>query len=87
MVKYSNENYIVKTALLISQKQTYLYIFCIFLKYYGYEKEFKTLEELKVAMIKYINYYNNKRINKKRKGLSPLEYRQQYFSLTNKNYV
>ena len=53
--------------------------------FYGYEKDFKTLEELKIAMIKYINYYNNKRINKKRKGLSPLEYRQQYFSLLNKN--
>ena len=53
--------------------------------FYGYEKDFKTLEELKIAMDKYIKYYNNKRINKKRKGLSPLEYRQQYFSLINKN--
>ena len=51
--------------------------------FYGYEKDFKTLEELKLAMVKYINYYNSKRINKKRKGLSPLEYRQQYFSLLN----
>ena len=49
-----------------------------------YEKDFKTLEELKSAMVKYINYYNHKRINKKKKkGLSPLEYRQQYFSLLN----
>ena len=53
--------------------------------FYGYEKDFKTLEELKIAMDKYIKYYNNKRINKKRKGLSLLEYRQQYFSLINKN--
>ena len=53
--------------------------------FYGYEKDFKTLEELRIAMNKYIKYYNNKRINKKRKGLSPLEYRQQYFSLINKN--
>ena len=53
--------------------------------FYGYEKDFKTLEEFKIAMNKYIKYYNNKRINKKRKGLSPLEYRQQYFSLINKN--
>ena len=53
--------------------------------FYGNEKEFKTLEELKAAMIKYINYYNRKRINKKRKGLSPLEYRHQYFSLVNEN--
>ena len=53
--------------------------------FYGYEKDFKTLEEFKIAMNKYIKHYNNKRINKKRKGLSPLEYRQQYFSLINKN--
>ena len=38
--------------------------------FYGYEKHFKTLEELRKAMIKYIHYYNTKRINKKRKGLS-----------------
>ena len=53
--------------------------------FYGYEKGFKTLEELKEAMIKYIKYYNRILINKKRKGLSPLEYKQQYFSLVNKN--
>ncbi|MBR0039551.1 MAG: IS3 family transposase, partial [Lachnospiraceae bacterium] len=34
--------------------------------------------------IEYINYYNNDRISKKRKGLSPIEYREQYFSLINK---
>ena len=32
---------------------------------YGKEKEFKTLEELKAAIIKYADYYNRKRINKK----------------------
>ena len=51
--------------------------------FYGYEKDFKTLEELKSAMVKYINYYNHKKMNKKRKRMSPLEYRQQYFSLLN----
>lgn len=44
--------------------------------FYGYEKGFKTFEELIEAMIKYIKYYNRIRINKKRNGLSPLEYRQ-----------
>ncbi|MGJ1021348.1 IS3 family transposase [Thomasclavelia ramosa] len=41
--------------------------------------EFKTREQLKAAMSEYIEYYNNERINTKRKGLSPLTYRQQSF--------
>lgn len=47
--------------------------------YYGHEKEFKTKEQLRAAMTEYIEYYNNERINIKRKGLSPLAYRQQSF--------
>jgi transposase InsO family protein len=45
--------------------------------FYGHEHEFKTLEDLKEAIEEYIDYYNAKRINVKRKGLSPLMYRQQ----------
>ena len=41
--------------------------------------EFKTREQFKAAMSEYIEYYNNERINTKRKGLSPLVYRQQSF--------
>ena len=41
--------------------------------------EFKTREQLKAAMSEYIEYYNNERINTKRKGLNPLVYRQQSF--------
>ncbi|WP_418953978.1 IS3 family transposase [Thomasclavelia ramosa] len=41
--------------------------------------EFKTREQLKAAMSEYIEYYNNERINTKRKGLIPLAYRQQSF--------
>ncbi|MDY2958150.1 IS3 family transposase, partial [Floccifex sp.] len=40
--------------------------------FYGHEDEFKTLDELKQAIEEYIEYYNTKRINLKRKGLSPL---------------
>jgi len=47
--------------------------------YYGYE--FKTINDLRFAMEEYIRYYNCERINAKRKGLSPLEYRQQSLSL------
>ena len=43
--------------------------------YYGYR--FKTRTELVKAMEEYITYYNTERINAKRKGLSPLVYRQQ----------
>ena len=45
--------------------------------FYGHEDEFNSLEELEKAIIEYIDYYNNKRISLKRKGLSPIEYRHQ----------
>lgn len=37
-------------------------------------------QKLKKAIEEYIKYYNEKRINVKRKGLSPLAYRQQSLS-------
>ena len=48
--------------------------------FYGHEYEFKTLDDLKKAIEDYIKWYNEERINVKRKGLSPLEYRQQSLS-------
>ena len=48
--------------------------------FYGHESEFKTLNDLKKAIEEYIQWYNEERINVKRKGLSPLEYRQQSLS-------
>ncbi|MBD9049604.1 MAG: hypothetical protein EGR46_11820, partial [Ruminococcus sp.] len=41
--------------------------------YYG--KVYYSYEELKQAIIKYIDYYNNKRIKQKLGWLSPVEYR------------
>ena len=38
--------------------------------FYGFEKQFNSLDELKQAII----YYNNKRIKVKLKGLSPVQY-------------
>ena len=49
--------------------------------FYGYEDSFKSLDVLKKAIEDYIEFYNNERINVKRKGLSPLEYRQQSLSV------
>ena len=43
--------------------------------FYGYEKSFKSLEQLEQAIVDYIDYYNNKRIKVKLKGLSPVQYR------------
>ena len=43
--------------------------------FYGFEKEFKSLDELEKAIINYIDYYNNKRIKIKLDGLSPVNYR------------
>lgn len=42
-----------------------------------YLKEFKSIEEFKLELEKYIDYYNNKRIKSKLKGLSPVQYRLQ----------
>ena len=42
--------------------------------FYGYEKTFKSIEHLEQAIVDYINYYNNKRIKVKLKGLSPVQY-------------
>ncbi|HHG7985142.1 TPA: IS3 family transposase, partial [Streptococcus pneumoniae] len=45
----------------------------------GYEKTFKSLNQLEQAIIDYIDYYNNKRIKVKLKGLSPVQYRAKSF--------
>ena len=47
--------------------------------FYGYEKTFKLLEQLEQAIVEYIDYYNNKRIKVKLKGLSPVQYRTKSF--------
>ena len=43
--------------------------------FYGYEKSFQSLNQLEQAIVDYIDYYNNKRIKVKLKGLSPVQYR------------
>lgn len=43
--------------------------------YYIKEKEYKNIEELEKDIIEYIDYYNNKRIKGKLKGMSPIQYR------------
>ena len=47
--------------------------------FYGHEEEFETIDDLRLAIENYIKWYNEERINVKRKGLSPLQYRQQSF--------
>ena len=47
---------------------------------YGYEKSFKSLNQLEQAVVDYIDYYNNKRIKVKLKGLSPVQYRTKSFA-------
>lgn len=42
-----------------------------------YLREFSSVEEFRVELEKYIDYYNNKRIKNKLKGLSPVQYRIQ----------
>lgn len=45
--------------------------------FYGHKFEFESLDELEKAMHEYIDYYNNKRISTKLKGLTPLICRHQ----------
>ncbi|MBZ2089693.1 IS3 family transposase [Streptococcus oralis] len=48
--------------------------------FYGYEKAFQSLKQLEQAIVDYIDYYNNKRIKFKLKGLSPMQYRTKSFA-------
>ena len=47
--------------------------------FYGYEKTLHSLEQLEQTIVDYIDYYNNKRIKVKLKGLSPVQYRTKSF--------
>ena len=47
--------------------------------FYGYAKSFESLNQLEQAIVDYIDYYNNKRIKVKLKGLSPVQYRTKSF--------
>ena len=47
--------------------------------FYGYEKSFQSLNQLEQAIVDYMDYYNNKRIKVKLKGLSPVQYRTKSF--------
>lgn len=42
-----------------------------------YLREFSSMEEFRIELERYIDYYNNKRIKCKLKGLSPVQYRIQ----------
>lgn len=45
--------------------------------FYGQENNYKNIEKLKAAIEEYIDYYNNRRIKLKLKGLTPALYRNQ----------
>ena len=47
-----------------------------------YLQNFDSMEHFKVELIDYMDYYNNRRIKSKLKGLSPVMHRQQAFSAT-----
>lgn len=42
-----------------------------------YLQEFDSMEEFRIELERYIDYYNNKRIKAKLKGLSPVQYKLQ----------
>ena len=45
--------------------------------FYGFESQYKTIDDLIKAIEDYIYYYNNDRIKSRLKGLTPMEYRNQ----------
>ena len=47
--------------------------------FYGYEKTFHSLEQLEQTIVDYIDYYNNKLIKVKLKGLISVQYRTKSF--------
>ena len=47
--------------------------------FYGYENTFKSLNQLEQAIVDYIDYYNNKLIKVKLKGLISVQYRTKSF--------
>ena len=51
--------------------------------FYGQENNYKDIKELKAAIEEYIDYYNNKRIKVKLKGLTPALYRNQSLLINN----
>lgn len=46
-----------------------------------YLQEFKSMDYFKAELIEYLDYYNNKRIKAKLKGLPPALHRQQALSV------
>ena len=44
--------------------------------FYGYEKDYSSFDEFSEAMKKYIDYYNNERIQAKTKWMPPAKYRE-----------
>ena len=42
-----------------------------------YLQKFQSMERLKAELIEYLDYYNNRRIKAKRKGLPSAQHRQQ----------
>ena len=44
-----------------------------------YADKFEGIEDFERALRKYIDWYNNKRIKLRLKGMSPVQYRAQYY--------
>ena len=44
-----------------------------------YTNKFESIEDFEEALRKYIDWYNNKRIKLRLKGMSPVQYRAHYY--------
>ena len=66
---YTSKKEVVYTSLLICENAPQIYL-----------QEFQSMEHFKQELIEYLDYYNNRRIKAKRKGLPPAIHRQQALS-------
>ena len=48
-----------------------------------YTNKFESIEDFEGALRKYIDWYNNKRIKLRLKGMSPVQYRAHYYRKLN----
>lgn len=47
--------------------------------FYGHENEFQTFEDLKIAIDKYIDYYNKRRIKERTNWMPPVVFRNKFY--------
>ncbi|WP_435803599.1 IS3 family transposase [Polaribacter sp.] len=72
LIKYHSENHCLDNAVIES-------FFGILKSELFYLNKYESISQLKKDIKEYIEYYNNERIKKDLSGMSPIEYRTNYY--------